>query len=115
MADRRGWGWSERERTDGGGHSRLWWAPGRVIIAHRFAIAVRNALDVLAHAWLLGHGCHHPLCQQIARARCGLEARRRTGASWPSCGGRPTARWPTHADRVGGLGNCATSRVRTCS
>ena len=59
-------GRSERERTDGGGHGRFWYAPGRVIIAHRFAFAVMNGVDVLAQARLLGHRCHNPLCQRIA-------------------------------------------------
>ena len=33
-------GRSDRERTDGGGHGRFWFATDRVIIAHRFAFAV---------------------------------------------------------------------------
>jgi hypothetical protein len=40
-------GRSERERTDGGGHGRFWYAPGRVIIAHRFAYAVMHGVDAL--------------------------------------------------------------------
>jgi hypothetical protein len=59
-------GRSDRERTDGGGHGRFWYAPGRVIIAHRFAFAVMNGVDALAEARLLGHRCHNPLCQRIA-------------------------------------------------
>jgi hypothetical protein len=59
-------GRSERERTDGGGHGRFWYAPGRVIIAHRFAFAVMNGVEALAQARLLGHRCHNPLCQRIA-------------------------------------------------
>ena len=54
------------ERTDGGGHGRFWYAPGRVIIAHRFAFAVMQGVDPLAEARLLGHRCHNPLCQRIA-------------------------------------------------
>ena len=60
-------GRSDRERTDGGGHGRFWYAPGRVIIAHRFAFAVMNGVDALAEARLLGHRCHNPLCQRISR------------------------------------------------
>jgi hypothetical protein len=59
-------GRSERERTDGGGHGRFWYAPGRVIIAHRFAFAVMHGVDALAQARLLGHRCHNPLCQRVA-------------------------------------------------
>lgn len=59
-------GRSEREGTDGGGHGRFWYAPGRVIIAHRFAFAVMNGVEALAEARLLGHRCHNPLCQRIA-------------------------------------------------
>lgn len=59
-------GRSDRERTDGGGHGRFWYAPGRVTVAHRFAFAVMNGVDALAEARLLGHRCHNPLCQRIA-------------------------------------------------
>lgn len=59
-------GRSEREHTDGGGHGRFWFAPGRVIIAHRFAFAVMHGPDVLNNARLLGHRCDNPLCQRIA-------------------------------------------------
>ena len=59
-------GRSERERTDGGGPGRFWYAPGRVIIAHRFAFAVMHGVHALAQARLLGHRCHNPLCQRIA-------------------------------------------------
>jgi len=59
-------GRSERDRTDGGGHGRFWYAPGRVIIAHRFAFAVMNGVEALAQARLLGDRCHNPLCQRVA-------------------------------------------------
>jgi hypothetical protein len=59
-------GRSQRERTDGGGQGRFWYAPGRVIIAHRFAFAVMHGVDALAQARLLGHWCHYPLCPRIA-------------------------------------------------
>lgn len=55
-----------RERTDGGGHGRFWHAPGRVIIAHRFAFAVMHGVEALDQARLLGHRCDNPLCQRIA-------------------------------------------------
>ena len=59
-------GRSDRERTDGGGHGRFWYAQGRVIIAHRFAFAVMHGVDALDRARLLGHRCDNPLCQRIA-------------------------------------------------
>jgi hypothetical protein len=62
-------GRSERERTDGGGHGRFWYAPSRVIVA----FAVMRGVDALAEARLLGHRCHNPLCQRIAPERGGVE------------------------------------------
>lgn len=59
-------GRSDRERTDGGGHGRFWYARGRVIIAHRFAFAAMHGVDALAQARLLGHRCDNPLCQRVA-------------------------------------------------
>lgn len=38
-------GRSRREHTGGGGHGRFWVASGRVIIAHRFALAVVHGVD----------------------------------------------------------------------
>jgi len=67
-------GRSERERTDGGGHGRFWYAPGRVIIAHRFAYAVMHGVDALAEARLLGHRCHNPAVPaDRTRSRRGVE------------------------------------------
>ena len=109
-------GRSERERTDGGGHGRFWYAPGRVIIAHRFAFAVMHGVDALAKR----RGCSGiavtTRCASGSRRNTSWSrAQRRTGGSGPSNGGCPTARWPTRAARVGGRGNCATWRVRTRS
>jgi hypothetical protein len=53
---------------DGGGHGRFRYAPGRVIIAHRFAFAVMHGVDALAEARLLGHRCHNPLCLASRRS-----------------------------------------------
>lgn len=58
-------GRGERERTDGGGHGRFWFAPGRVIIAHRFGFAVMHGVEALDQARLLGHRCDNVLCQRI--------------------------------------------------
>lgn len=59
-------GRSAREHTNGGGHGRFWYAPGRVIIAHRLAFAVMNGVGALEQARLLGHRCHNPLCQRVS-------------------------------------------------
>lgn len=59
-------GRSDREHTDGGGHGRFWFAPGRVVIAHRFAFAVVHGVAALERADVLGHRCDNPLCQRIA-------------------------------------------------
>lgn len=48
------------------GHGRFWYAPGRVIIAHRFAYAVRYGVEALDDARVLGHRCDNPLCQRVA-------------------------------------------------
>lgn len=49
----------------GRGHGRFWYAPGRVVIAHRFAFAVTHDVASLADAELLGHRCDNPLCQRV--------------------------------------------------
>lgn len=49
----------------GRGHGRFWHAPGRVVIAHRFAWAVQHGVDSLAGIEVLGHRCDNPLCQRI--------------------------------------------------
>ena len=59
-------GRSHREAQTGGGHGRFWFAPGRVIIAHRFAYAVMHGVQALEETRLLGHRCDNPLCQRIA-------------------------------------------------
>lgn len=43
-------GRADRERTDGGGHGRFWFAPGRVIIAHRFGFAAMYGVEALDQA-----------------------------------------------------------------
>lgn len=50
---------SERERTDGWPPA-VSYAPGRVIIVHRFAYAVIHDVDALAEARLLGHRATNP-------------------------------------------------------
>lgn len=49
----------------GRGHGRFWYAPGRVVIAHRFAWAMEHGVDSLAGIEVLGHRCDNPLCQRI--------------------------------------------------
>ena len=49
----------------GRGHGRFWVAGEFVVIAHRFAFAMRHGIDALAEARLLGHRCDNPLCQRI--------------------------------------------------
>lgn len=49
----------------GRGHGRFWYAPGRVVIAHRFAFALAHDVTALAGAELLGHRCDNPLCQRV--------------------------------------------------
>lgn len=75
-------GRSDREATTGGGHGRFWYAPGRVIIAHRFAFAAIHGVDVLAQARLLGHRCHNPLCQRIAPRHVVVSTARQNRAEW---------------------------------
>jgi hypothetical protein len=86
-----------------------------VIIAHRFAFAVMNGVHALAQARLLGHRCHNPLCQRIAPDHVVMSSAAQNRHEWAVQRRRPTASWPTRAARVGGLGNCATARLRTRS
>lgn len=51
--------------VSGRGHGRFWLAPGRVMIAHRFAFAVVCGVEALAMTRTLGHRCDNPLCQRI--------------------------------------------------
>ena len=57
VVDRGGGGSVRAERTDGG-HDRFWYAPGRVIIPHRFAFAVMYGVVALRGARLLARRCH---------------------------------------------------------
>jgi len=67
------------DRTDGGGHGRFWFAPGRVIIAHRFAYAVMHGIEALGATGLTGHtegsgdGCGQP--RAVCRGRGGAGPR----------------------------------------
>ncbi|WP_457255968.1 hypothetical protein [Pedococcus sp. P5_B7] len=49
----------------GRGHGRFWFAPGRVIIAHRFGFAQVEGVEALDDVEVLGHRCDNPLCQRI--------------------------------------------------
>ena len=75
-------GRSTRDRTDGGGHGRFWFAQGRVIIAHRFAFAVMHGVEALDDARLLGHRCDNPLCQRIAPEHVVVSTARKNRQEW---------------------------------
>lgn len=51
--------------VSGRGHGRFWLAPGRVVVAHRFAFALVHGVAVLAAVEVLGHRCDNPLCQRV--------------------------------------------------
>jgi hypothetical protein len=51
--------------VSGRGHGRFWLAPGRVVIAHRFAFALVHGVAALDRARVLGHRCDNPLCQRV--------------------------------------------------
>lgn len=57
------WWWTGA--ISGRGHGRFWFAPGRVVIAHRFAFAVAHGVPELAAVAVLGHRCDNPLCQRV--------------------------------------------------
>lgn len=57
------WWWTGA--ISGQGHGRFWFAPGRVIIAHRFGFARTHGVDALAAVEVLGHRCDNPLCQRV--------------------------------------------------
>lgn len=49
----------------GRGHGRFWYAPHRVIVAHRFAYALQHGVQAAAAVMVLGHRCDNPLCQRV--------------------------------------------------
>lgn len=51
--------------VSGRGHGRFWLAPGRVVIAHRFAFALVHGVEALDAVRVLGHRCDNPLCQRV--------------------------------------------------
>ena len=51
--------------VSGRGHGRFWLAPGRVVVAHRFAFALVHGVSALAAVEVLGHRCDNPLCQRV--------------------------------------------------
>lgn len=55
--------------VSGRGHGRFWLAPGRVVVAHRFAFALVHGAEALAAVEVLGHRCDNPLCQRIGPGR----------------------------------------------
>lgn len=59
------WWWTGA--ISGRGHGRFYFAPGRVIIAHRFAFGLVHGVQVLDRVRVLGHRCDNPLCQRVHR------------------------------------------------
>lgn len=57
------WWWTGA--LSGRGHGRFWFAPDRVIIAHRFGFAQLHGVEALAGVEVLGHRCDNPLCQRV--------------------------------------------------
>lgn len=51
--------------VSGRGHGRFYYAPGRVVIAHRFAFALAHGVAALNEVPVLGHRCDNPLCQRV--------------------------------------------------
>lgn len=49
----------------GRGHGRVWVGRGRVIIAHRLAMALAWGPDAAAAVQVGGHRCDNPLCQRV--------------------------------------------------
>ncbi len=47
------------------GARRFWFAPDRVIIAHRFGFAQVHGVEALAATEVLGHRCDNPLCHRV--------------------------------------------------
>ena len=47
------------------GHGRFWYGPNRVVIAHRFALALTWGMEVLAGVSVVGRRCDNPLCQRV--------------------------------------------------
>src|SRR5699024_4892509 len=51
--------------VSGRGHGRFYYAPGRVVIAHRFAFALAHGVVALDEVPVLGHRCDNPLCERV--------------------------------------------------
>lgn len=49
----------------GRGHGRFYYAPERVVIAHRFSFGHTHGVNALDHVPVLGHRCDNPLCQRV--------------------------------------------------
>ncbi|WP_338752265.1 hypothetical protein [Janibacter alittae] len=100
----------------GRGHGRFWYAPGRVVIAHRFAWALAYGVESLVGIELLGHRCDNPLCQRIGPDHVVASSyveNRREWAIRKQITGSPLDD-PRGYD--GGRGNCAIWRgVTRCS
>lgn len=57
------WWWTGA--ISGRGHGRFYFAPGRVIISHRFAFGLVHGAQVLDRVRVLGHRCDNPRCQRV--------------------------------------------------
>ena len=64
------------------GHGRFWYAPGRVVIAHRFAYAIKYGAAALGEARVLGHRCDNPLCQRVAPGHVEPSSPRQNRREW---------------------------------
>lgn len=49
----------------GRGHGRVWVGGGRVVIAHRVALAIAWGPGEAAAVQVAGHRCDNPLCQRV--------------------------------------------------
>lgn len=51
--------------VSGRGHGRFWLSSGRVVVAHRFAIALVHGAEAATAVPVLGHRFDNPLCQRV--------------------------------------------------
>lgn len=68
----------------GRGHGRFWVAEDKVVIAHRFAYALRYGAEALDDAELLGHRCDNPLCQRVGEGHLAVSSARLNRLEWLS-------------------------------
>ncbi len=89
----------------GRGHGWFWLAPGRVVVAHRFAYALVRGVAATAAVAVPGQRCDNPLCQRVGWGTWWPPRMRRTGARGRSGAPTPVRNWVIPGARGSVRGN----------